>query len=131
MQTVPDVAMVIAHSLEELASCLPAIPVHWAMGFFDGVHRGHRRVIESADTPGALRAVLSFDQHPLALLSPEHAPALLTPHAGHKAALLEALGVDVLLVLPFSRELASMEPQVFLSRLAAACPGGLAGLSDG
>ncbi len=123
--------MVTAHGMEQLASCLPAVPVHWAMGFFDGVHRGHRRVVESAATPGALRGVLTFAHHPLSLLAPERQPLLLTPHAGHKAALLEALGVDLLLQLPFTPELAAMEPQVFLDRLAAACPQGIAGLSVG
>ncbi len=122
--------MVIAHSVEELPS-LPQAPVHWAMGFFDGVHRGHRRVIESAATPGTLRGVLTFAQHPLALLAPERAPRLLTPHAAHKAALLEQLGVDVLLQLPFTPELAAMPPQAFLDWLAAACPQGVAGLSVG
>ncbi len=123
--------MLAAHSLEELASCLPAAPVHWAMGFFDGVHLGHRRVVESAATPGALRGVLTFATHPLALLAPERAPLLLTPHAGHKAALLESLGVDLLLELPFTPALAALAPAAFLEQLAAACPGEIAGLSVG
>ncbi len=123
--------MLIAQGMEQLASCLPAVPVHWAMGFFDGVHCGHRRVVESAATPGALRGVLTFAQHPLSLLAPERQPLLLTPHAGHKAALLEALGVELLLQLPFTLELAAMPPQVFLDALAAACPQGIAGLSVG
>ncbi len=123
--------MIVVHSLEELASCLLAVPVHWAMGFFDGVHRGHRRVIESADSPGALRGVLTFEQHPLTLLAPVRAPRLLTPHAGHKAALLQSLGVDVLLVLPFTPALAGMEAREFLVALAAACPAGMAGVSVG
>ena len=54
-------------------------PVHWAAGFFDGVHRGHRRVIASAQTEGALRGVVCFTPHPLAVLKPELAPLLLTP----------------------------------------------------
>ncbi len=123
--------MIASHSLEELASCLPDAPVHWAMGFFDGVHRGHSRVMASADTPGALRGVLTFAEHPLALLAPERAPKLLTPHAGHKAGLLEQQGVDVLLELSFTRELASFSPQAFLRQLAAAVPGGMAGVSVG
>ncbi len=123
--------MLIAHSPEELASCLPAAPVHWAMGFFDGVHRGHRLVVESADTPGALRGVLTFASHPLSVLAPERQPHLLTPHAGYKASLLEALGVDVLLELPFTPTLAAMSPEDFLDWLAAACPAGIAGFSVG
>lgn len=119
--------MKILHSIEELAALNH--PVHWAMGFFDGVHRGHRRVIESADTPGAWRGVLTFAQHPLAVLVPEKQPRLITPVAAQKRALIEALGVDVLLELPFTRELAAMAPLAFLDSLRAACP--VAGVSVG
>ncbi len=123
--------MIITHSAEELVRLLPDAPVHWALGFFDGVHRGHRRVVESASTPGALRGVLTFENHPLALLAPERQPRLITPHAEHKAALLRALGAEVLLQLPFTPALAAMPPQEFLAWLAAACPRGIAGLSVG
>lgn len=92
-------------------------PVHLAMGFFDGVHRGHWQVIASADTAGALRGVLTFEQHPLSLLAPEKQPPLLTPDAAQKAALLEAAGAELLLVLPFTRELAALSPQAFLDAL--------------
>lgn len=104
-------------------------PVHWAMGFFDGVHRGHRRVIESADTPGALRGVFTFAEHPLALLWPEIQPKLLTPDAEQKAALMEELGVDVMLRLPFTRFVAALSPVEFLDKLRTACP--IAGISVG
>ncbi len=119
--------MKILHSMHELAALNQ--PVHWALGFFDGVHRGHRRVIESADTPGALRGVLTFAAHPLALLAPERQPRLITPHPAQKQALLAALGVDVLLELPFTRKLAALEPRVFLDALRENCP--MAGISVG
>lgn len=119
--------MKVLHSMEELATVNRA--VHWAMGFFDGVHRGHRQVIESAATPGALRGVLTFAQHPLALLAPQKQPKLITPTPAQKHALLEALGVDVLLELPFTRELAAMAPRAFLDMLRSACP--MAGISVG
>ncbi len=119
--------MRIVHSMHELAALNQS--VHWALGFFDGVHRGHRKVIESATTPGALRGVLTFAEHPLALLAPEKQPRLITPLAEQKRALLEALGVDVLLELPFTRELAAMEPRAFLDALRGSCP--MAGISVG
>lgn len=119
--------MRILHSIAELATVNHM--VHWAMGFFDGVHRGHRRVIESADTPGALRGVLTFAQHPLAVLAPQRQPKLITPAARQKRALLAELGVQVLLELPFTPELAATSPRDFLDGLRAACR--MAGISVG
>ena len=119
--------MKVLHSMEELAALNQS--VHWAMGFFDGVHRGHRRVIESADTPGALRGVLTFAQHPLAVLAPQKQPELITPVSEQKRALLAGLGVQVLLELPFTPELAAMAPREFLDALLTACP--MAGISVG
>ncbi len=119
--------MNILSSLDELRTLHQ--PVHWAMGFFDGVHRGHRRVIESATTPGALRGVFTFAEHPLALLWPEIQPKLLTPEAEQKAELMQELGVDVLLRLPFTRRIAALGPAEFLDGLHALCP--IAGISVG
>jgi len=119
--------MLILHSIAEPASV--NMPVHWAMGFFDGVHRGHRRVIESADTPGALRGVLTFAQHPLAVLAPQRQPKLITPVAEQKRALLAELGVQVLLELPFTPELAATGPREFLDALRGVCR--MAGISVG
>lgn len=119
--------MKIISSFDEL--CTLNRPVHWAMGFFDGVHRGHRRVIQSAETPGALRGVFTFAEHPLALLWPEIQPKLLTPDAEQKAQLLEQLGVEVMLRLPFTREIAALSPVAFLDTLCGACP--VAGISVG
>lgn len=121
--------MLHVNSLAELAALEK--PVHWAMGFFDGVHAGHQRVIASAATPGALRGVLTFEPHPLAVLKPLSAPLLLTPDTRQKAALMEALGVEVLLTLPFTRELADTAAEDFLRALCAACGKGVAGVSVG
>lgn len=104
-------------------------PVHWAAGFFDGVHRGHRRVIASAQTEGALKGVVCFTPHPLAVLKPELAPLLLTPAEEKKHRLLEAEGVDILLELPFTHELAAMRPEQFLDALCSAST--VAGISVG
>ena len=119
--------MKVLHSMDELAALNQK--VHWALGFFDGVHRGHRRVIESATTPGALRGVLTFAEHPLALLAPDRQPRLITPLPDQKHALLAALGVDVLLEIPFTRELAALEPRAFLDALRLSCS--ISGISVG
>lgn len=119
--------MKILSSIDELKTL--DTPVHWALGFFDGVHRGHRRVIESADTPGALRGVFTFAEHPLALLWPEIQPKLLTPDAQRKAGLMQELGTDILLRLPFTRKIAALAPEKFLDMLREACP--IAGISVG
>ena len=76
--------MKVYHDFTELIDCQS--PIHWAAGFFDGVHLGHQRVILSADTPGALRGVLTFIPHPLAVVKPQLAPLLLTPHTDQNTA---------------------------------------------
>lgn len=120
--------MRILHSLTELSSLNK--PIHWAAGFFDGVHRGHQRVIASTSTAsGVLRGVLTFGNHPLALLRPEAAPRLLTPDPAFKASLFAQLGVDVLLSLPFDAELAQKDAHSFLGELCCSCH--VAGLSVG
>jgi riboflavin kinase / FMN adenylyltransferase len=87
-----------------------------AMGTFDGVHRGHRRVIESAGAwareHGSRASVVTFEPHPLEVLRPDDPPRLLTP-TGVKALLVEQLGLDEMVVIPFTRELSAMEPEAF------------------
>lgn len=120
--------MKIFHSLDEVRVLKQ--PVHWAIGFFDGVHLGHVRVMHSAATAGALRGVITFQQHPLALLRPDAQPLLITPCAQHKAQLIAELGgADVLLCLPFNEELAKLTPVQFLDALEEACR--VAGISVG
>ena len=74
-------------------------PRRVAVGEFDGVHLGHRAVIEGTDT------VLTFDPHPLAVIRPEAAPKLLTT-LERKAELVAALGVEELVVIPFDERFA-------------------------
>lgn len=119
--------MLLCHSWDDLAALRQ--PIFWALGFFDGVHRGHQRVIRAASAPSALRGVLTFEQHPLSLLAPERQPRLLTPDARIKAALLEKAGADILLSLPFTPQLAALPPALFLDKLSAACQ--VAGISVG
>jgi riboflavin kinase / FMN adenylyltransferase len=82
-------------------------PRRVAVGTFDGVHVGHREVIAGADT------VLTFDPHPSAVVSPNASPPLLTT-LERKAELVEAIGVDELVVIPFDREFASRSAADFV-----------------
>ncbi|HEY9390230.1 MAG TPA: bifunctional riboflavin kinase/FAD synthetase [Mycobacteriales bacterium] len=90
------------------------------IGVFDGVHRGHQQMIGQAvrrarqdDVPCV---VLTFDPHPSEVVRPGSHPAVLTPLA-RKAELLEAMGVDVLCVLPFTREFSRLSPEEFVHRV--------------
>ncbi|MDR1191453.1 MAG: riboflavin biosynthesis protein RibF [Verrucomicrobiales bacterium] len=88
-----------------------------ALGFFDGVHRGHQRVIADAAHDG----VLTFDPHPRAFLFPDQAPLLLTglPHKLHD---LAALGVRHVVLLPFDARMALTTAEEFLRELERALP---------
>jgi riboflavin kinase/FMN adenylyltransferase len=81
-----------------------------AVGEFDGVHLGHRKVIEGNDT------VLTFEPHPLRVVRPEAAPKLLTS-LDAKAELIEQLGVDELVVIPFDDGFAHQSPQEFIDHV--------------
>ncbi|WP_148574480.1 bifunctional riboflavin kinase/FAD synthetase [Nocardioides caldifontis] len=88
------------------------------VGNFDGVHLGHRHVVararEVADQLGVDSVVaVTFDPHPIAVLRPEHAPVMLSS-IEQRVELLGAAGVDDVLVLPFSREIAQWSPERFV-----------------
>jgi riboflavin kinase/FMN adenylyltransferase len=85
-------------------------PRRIAIGTFDGVHVGHRAVIGDADT------VLTFEPHPLHVIHPEAEPKLLMPF-GVKRDVIEGLGVSELVVIPFDREFASIDPVEFCERI--------------
>lgn len=95
-------------------------PIVLAAGFFDGVHLGHCRVlagaVREARRIGGHAWALTFDQHPLAVLAPSLRPPLLTP-LEVRLERLAATGIDGCLMLPFTRELASLSPEAFLAVL--------------
>ena len=96
-------------------------PCAAALGTFDGLHIGHRALIRRAmalaEELGAASVVYTFDRHPLSVLAPARAPReLLT--LDEKLDKLEALGVDGVLVKPFTLEFAAMEPVRYLEMLS-------------
>ena len=90
------------------------------IGKFDGVHAGHRAVIRQllgvADAQSLASVVVTFDRHPLALLSPGNCPATLVG-TERKIELLSSTGVDAALVLTFDRAFADQTPEEFVSRM--------------
>jgi riboflavin kinase/FMN adenylyltransferase len=90
------------------------------IGKFDGVHRGHRAVIDRIRSIAAaddLRAVVvTFDRNPLALLAPDKCPDALVS-VRQKLELLATTGVDATLLLPFDRALASVPATEFVERV--------------
>lgn len=94
-----------------------------AIGNFDGVHLGHRAVIEEgariARTLGAPLAVLTFEPHPRQVLAPPGEPFRLTSFR-LKARHLAALGVEILYVARFDRAFAAREPDSFVADVIAA-----------
>lgn len=91
-----------------------------AAGNFDGVHEGHRAVIgaavEAARAAGAPTGVLTFEPHPRSWFRPEQPPFRLTPLRS-KVRQLEALGLDLLYVLPFDEEMAGRTAEAFVEEI--------------
>ena len=85
-----------------------------AIGTFDGVHRGHRRVIEAAEAAHLRSAVVTFDPHPRATFGE---PVELLSSVERRLELLEALGVEDVLLLPFDAELAALEAEDFAEQM--------------
>jgi riboflavin kinase/FMN adenylyltransferase len=98
-------------------SGLRAVPAEGvvSVGNFDGVHRGHQRILEVARgyrRPGAELVVVTFEPHPLTVLRPEKAPPRLTP-ASLKRELLAEAGVDRLVVLPPTHDVLDLAAEDF------------------
>jgi len=85
-------------------------PRQVAIGTFDGVHLGHQAVIDGADT------VLTFDPHPLEVLHPAALPKLIMPFSV-KRDVIDGLGVEELVVIPFDREFAQRDAEDFIEHV--------------
>jgi riboflavin kinase / FMN adenylyltransferase len=91
-----------------------------AIGNFDGLHLGHRALLErltaTARQHGLPPAVMTFEPHPRELFTPEQAPARLTS-LREKLALLESCGIEEVFLLHFSRKLAGLTAEEFIERV--------------
>lgn len=96
------------------ASCVATV------GMFDGVHRGHQhvigKVVEMARKRGLSSTVITFDKVPRQVLDPSFHPQLLTT-LEEKEAVIRELGVDTLVVLPFTREMAGLSAKAFMHQV--------------
>ncbi|MGW6027451.1 bifunctional riboflavin kinase/FAD synthetase [Streptomyces sp. NPDC055099] len=104
---------------------LEDIPQDWGrsvvtIGSYDGVHRGHQliigRAVERARDLGVPAVVVTFDPHPSEVVRPGSHPPLLAPHH-RRAELMAELGVDALLILPFTSEFSKLSPADFVVKV--------------
>jgi len=95
-------------------------PSALTIGNFDGVHFGHRRILrrlrELATERGWKPSVLTFDPHPTRVVAPDRAPLLMTS-PDRRAELMQEEGIEQVLILPFTRELAQLSPEEFVTSL--------------
>jgi riboflavin kinase/FMN adenylyltransferase len=110
--------MQVFHKLEDVpAGFGPALV---SVGNFDGVHRAHANVlgeiVRRARQSGAKAVAVTFEPHPARILRPDSGLKLLTP-VPEKLQLLEATGIDAVLMLPFGRDLSLMTPRQFAERI--------------
>lgn len=110
-------SMIISKSLEQIPSLKP--PIGLTIGTFDGVHLGHQSLFcslrEKVSSQGTV-AALTFSNHPSELFN-GHAPTLQLCTLEHKLKLLQAFGVDFVLLLPFDQQLAKKPFDLFLQDL--------------
>ncbi len=116
MDHVPHDPLAVAHRLEDVVPGESVVTI----GNFDGVHRGHRvllgRAVGAAAETGVRSVAITFEPHPAAVLRPGSEPPRLQS-LDERIAALRDVGVDLVVVLPFTRELASLSPEAFVERV--------------
>ncbi|MDX6537406.1 MAG: riboflavin kinase / adenylyltransferase, partial [Gaiellales bacterium] len=114
--------MKIVHGAEQLEPGRRVV----ALGTFDGVHLGHRRLIheaiERARALGAISTVATFEPMPSEMLRPGQVPRRLSG-IERRAELIAQEGVDELLVIAFTHELSLLSPEAFAEQILVGCAG--------
>lgn len=115
---VEDFRMQIFHKLEDVPANFG--PTLLTVGNFDGVHRAHTHVLDElvrrAQQQNVKAMAVTFEPHPMRILRPDSGLKLITP-LPEKLRLLEATGLDAVLLLPFGRDLSMMTPHQFAERI--------------
>lgn len=99
-------------------------PIILTIGNFDGVHQGHQFILQNMKRlagPQGHVSVITFSNHPSEILRPNH-PTLLLSTLSHKIKLLEQLGINSLLILPFTSEIAEQTAEHFVKTLRRTIP---------
>lgn len=108
--------MIVVKHPDELAR---REPIALTLGTFDGVHRGHRKIIdrtlEVAREAGVPAALLTFDPHPREVIGRKGDPTYLLTSIDERIALLRDLGLDLCIVLPFTRDLSVLDAETFFA----------------
>ncbi|BBD09521.1 bifunctional riboflavin kinase/FAD synthetase [Desulfovibrio ferrophilus] len=109
--------MIVVRNLDELQDALRGACV--TIGNFDGVHKGHQKLLsrtrEKALACSAESVAVTFDPHPMSVLASGHAPPFITL-IDQKLELISAQGVELCVVLEFTREMGALEPEEFVRR---------------
>ncbi|HKK81606.1 MAG TPA: bifunctional riboflavin kinase/FAD synthetase [Prolixibacteraceae bacterium] len=109
--------MIIHHNINNFSAAKPVITI----GTFDGVHRGHHKVLEQlnsiANKINGESVIFTFYPHPRITLSNNHSDLRLITTLEEKAAQLEKAGIDHLVVFPFTREFASLHYDEFIKKI--------------
>ena len=116
--------MIVAYRPQDLDEARRAV----AIGTFDGVHRGHRRVLEAARAAHLRPTVVTFDPHPRTLFGP---PVEMLSTLDRRLELLDEAGVEDVLVLRFDEALAALEPDAFASTVLSAIGAEVVAAGDG
>src|SRR6266446_9123196 len=110
--------MQVFHKLEDVPVGFG--PTLVSIGNFDGVHRAHshvlREIVSRARLQGATAMAVTFEPHPVRILRPDSGLKLITP-TPEKLRLLEATGLDAVLLLPFGRDLSLLTPREFAEQI--------------
>lgn len=115
--------MKIVTGFDELNTVLPkSTPCSCMIGKFDGIHRGHellaKRVAAKKNT-GMTSILLTFDMSPRSVVNGETPRELIT--MDERKYLFRSLGIDIMLILPFTDDLMHLSPEAFLDELASHC----------